>query len=91
MGYTASFMEGNAQKWLILRWGSDGRLHPNSWPNSTQLSRASTKEDAAEWHRLRLIRTHQSAGAGIEECISKFSGCSLVVPKLDELLSHTVC
>ena len=66
VGYPASFLEGNARKWLVSSWGSDGRLRPNSWPEfRAQLSRAFAEEDAEEWYRLRLIRTRQSAGAGI--------------------------
>ena len=91
VGYAASFLEGNARKWLVSSWGSDGRLRPNSWPEfRAQLSRAFAEEDAEEWYRLRLIRTRQSAGAGIEEYISEFASCCLMVPKLDELTKVTL-
>ena len=91
MGYAASFLEGNARKWLVSSWGSDGRLRPNSWPEfRAQLSRAFAEEDAEEWYRLRLIRTRQSAGAGIEEYISEFASCCLMVPKQDELTKVTL-
>ena len=67
------------------------------WPPSSeqlagraQLSRACAEEDAEEWHRLPLIWTRQSAGAGNEEYISEFASCCLMESKLDEWTKVTL-
>ena len=31
VGYVASFLEGNARKWLISSWGPDGSRRPRDW------------------------------------------------------------
>ena len=89
VGYAASFLEGNARRWLISSWGPDGSLRPSSWPEfKTQLSNAFAERDAEEWYRMRLIRTRQSGN--LEDYIARFTGSCLLVPTLDELTKVTL-
>ena len=89
VGYAASFLEGNARRWLISTWGPDGRLRPSGWPEfKSQLSNAFAERDAEEWHRMKLIRTRQSAD--LEDYIARFTGSCLLVPALDELTKVTL-
>ena len=89
VGYAASFLEGNARRWLISSWGPDGSLRPSSWPEfKTQLSNAFAERDAEEWYRMRLVRTRQSGN--LEDYIARFTGSCLLVPTLDELTKVTL-
>ena len=89
VGYVASFLEGNARKWLISSWGPDGSRRPRDWLEfKSQLTNAFAEKDAEEWHRTRLIKTRQSGN--LEEYITRFAGSSLLVPALDELTKVTL-
>lgn len=89
VGYVASFLTGNARKWLISAWGLEGLRRPASWPEfRTTLVDTFAERYSDEFFRLRLVRAKQETD--LEEYIGRFTGLCLSAQGLDQLTKATL-
>ena len=89
VGYVASFLDGNARKWLVSSWGPEASRRPASWKEfRTALKEAFAERYAEEKGCVRLFRTKQQGS--LEEYITEFMGVCLTTEGVDDLAKTTL-